>query len=278
MPSIKIISQYLAPKHLLSRLMAIPSNSKISWLKNFLIHTFIKKYQVNMSEAIKPTANDYETFNDFFTRHLKPGCRPISEATIVSPADGSICEFGNIENQTLLQAKNHSYTLSALLANNPAMIKQFDGGSYLTVYLAPKDYHRVHMPYNGKIAKMIHVPGNLYSVNIETAKNIPNIFANNERVITLFNSDLGPFAVILVGACLVAGIHIKWHGQVSPRKSKGITSWSYPNQDTLLKKGDELGHFQFGSTAIILFPKNTVAWNKALAVGSEVTMGQGVGC
>ncbi len=277
MISINSIIQHLLPKHLLSRLMAKLTNCNIPWLKNYLITTFIKKYSVNMEEAEQPTSEHYKTFNAFFIRHLKPGVRPLGNASITSPADGSICEFGTVENGQLLQAKGHPYTLDTLLGNDKNLVENFNGGGYLTIYLSPKDYHRVHMPYTGSLKQMIYVPGELYSVNTETTQSIPNIFAKNERVIALFDSDIGSFAVILVGACLVAGIHTQWHGQVAPGKNKTPQIWNYSDDKIALAKGDEMGHFQFGSTAIILFPKDTVQWAEHLAIGSDIRLGQGIG-
>ncbi len=232
-----------------------------------------------MQEAIEPNPLAYPTYNDFFGRQLKPECRPIDTApdSIVSPADGSIAQIGKIAEEKILQAKNHNYSLSTLLGNDNSLAATFINGSFATIYLAPKDYHRVHMPLAGKLTAMMHVPGKLYSVSPTTADNIPDLFAKNERVVTIFNTEFGPMAVILVGAMIVGSIETVWHGVVTPPHRAGIRKWEYAEQNINLAKGDELGRFKLGSTVILLLPKGLSTWDGELKIDSTIQMGRKLG-
>lgn len=267
--------QYCLPQHTLSRALGYLANCDNERIKNTFIDGFIKRYQVDLRDALIEDPHAFATFNEFFTRALKPGARPIEAAAnqFISPADGQLSEFGTIQADSLLQAKGQHYSLTTLLGGNAALAQHFIDGHFFTVYLAPCDYHRVHMPFDGQLLKMIHVPGQLFSVNTKTAAHIPNLFARNERVICLFETPLGKMAVILVGAMIVASIATVWHGQVTP-KQREIQSWDYPSSSVSLAKGAELGRFYLGSTAIVLTPAQTLTLAPDLTVGQPLRMGQ----
>lgn len=256
------------PQHLLSRLMGLFGNATCTSYKNWMIRTFIRHYGVDMSEAAQPDYTQYKSFNSFFTRQLKPGARQLDhpEGVIISPADGAISELGHIADDQMLQAKGHTYSVDALVADE-RVGNLFRDGSFITVYLSPKDYHRVHMPFGGRLMEMTYVPGKLFSVNEATAQGLPGLFAMNERVVCLFETSMGPMAVILVGAMIVASIHTAWHGVVAPQRCRQVTTWKYDNQEIILQRGDEMGFFQMGSTAIVLFPKNAMRFREELAAG-----------
>jgi len=267
---LKTLSQYLLPQHALSRLVGKLAASTTPWLKDAFIRRFAARYQVDMSEAAQPDLSQYACFNDFFTRPLKAGVRPIdSQAdSIVCPADGAVSQLGPITGDQVFQAKGHSYSLSDLLASE-ADAKAFENGHFATIYLSPRDYHRVHMPFAGKLSKSVYVPGDLFSVNTRTAENVPNLFARNERLVAHFETELGPMVVILVGAMIVASIETVWGG-LEPIGNK--VRVSQPD-NVQLAKGDEMGRFLLGSTAIVLFGKDVVAWQSHLNAGSSVEMG-----
>lgn len=267
--------QYALPQHSLSRALGRLANCPWSPVKNAFIDWFVKRYQVDMSEALVEDPHAYPTFNAFFTRALKAEARPMAMASDhwVSPADGQLSEWGVIQNDQLLQAKGHEYALSELLAGDQAMCEAFQEGHYCTVYLAPRDYHRVHMPCAGTLVKMTHVPGRLFSVNTKTAQDLPKIFARNERVICYFDTDFGKMAVILVGAMIVASIATVWHGQVTPELRR-VQTWDYPGQAVELAKGAEMGRFYLGSTAIVLTPKGVSQFDADLKLGQTLRMGQ----
>lgn len=272
-------AQHITPQKTLSRLIGRLAECENNWVKNTFISQFVKKYQVDMSQAIESDPLTYRTFNDFFTRAIRPELRPISDEgnSIACPADGAISQLGKIEHGTLFQAKGHHYSLTSLLGGDASLSDQFLGGSFATVYLSPKDYHRVHMPLTGKLTKMIHVPGKLFSVNKVTAEHIPNVFARNERTVCLFDTDAGPMTIILVGAMIVASIETVWAGQVTPF-SKNITTWDYKKLNNIeINKGEEMGRFKLGSTAILLFGKDTVQWKKSLSAGTPTLMGMKFG-
>lgn len=279
MDIIKIMAvyiQYAIPQHALSRLCAILANSKIPWLKNAMINKFIRIYGVDLSLAERQAPQDYHSFNDFFTRRLKPLARPIHPvpSSLVSPADGVISQFGSIEEGTLLQAKGHRFKLSSLLTPECLYAEEFHRGDFVTIYLSPRDYHRVHMPISGRLRQMIYVPGKLFSVNQRTSEHVDNLFARNERVICVFDTQNGPMIVILVGAMIVAGIHTRWAGRVAPSESNPITSQFYDDGVIQLNKGDELGHFELGSTVIVLLPQGSqMVWEQSAAVGQWCAMG-----
>lgn len=258
------LPQYIAPQRLLTCVAGWFGNCRWPWLKNILIRYFINKYNVDINLATLNSIHDYPTFNSFFTRHLRPELRPIDHDTskIISPVDGCVSEIGVIHQNTLIQAKGHSYELSSLLGGSQDLAKLFKNGAFTTLYLAPKDYHRVHMPFKGTLRDMIYIPGCLFSVSQKTVQAIPNLFTRNERLVCLFDTALGPMAVILVGAMLVGSMEVSWDA----KKDKSPT----------LGKGAELGHFKMGSTVILLFPENTIQWDNNLVQTSDVCMGQSI--
>lgn len=271
--------QQVIPQHLLSRLIGKLAECEWAPVKNKLIRTFVDYYDVNLNEALVSQPEHFRHFNDFFTRELKPGARNITDnaQAIACPADGAISEIGNIEVGSILQAKGQRYSLMSLLADNTELAEKMMGGTFATVYLSPKDYHRVHMPCDGTLVSTTYVPGKLFSVNQATANQIPGLFARNERLICHFDSAHGPFIVILVGAMIVAGIETVWAGEVAPVRAR-LKTMSYQKLTTVtLKKGDEMGRFKLGSTAILLFPKDRVQWNTELRNGSATRMGEAIG-
>ncbi|UUC49840.1 archaetidylserine decarboxylase [Pseudomonas citronellolis] len=276
-----IFGQYLLPHHLLSRLIGCAAECRAAWFKNRLIGWFARRYQVDMREALVEDLQAYEHFNAFFTRALKDGARPLDETpgSVLCPADGAISQLGPIEHGRIFQAKGHSFSLTALLGGDAERAAPFMGGSFATVYLSPKDYHRVHMPLAGTLREMVYVPGRLFSVNQLTAEQVPELFARNERVVCLFDTERGPMAVVLVGAMIVASVETVWAGLVTPPKRE-LKAFAYDEaarQPIHLEKGAELGRFKLGSTAIVLFGPEQVAWAEQLAAGSPVRMGQLLG-
>lgn len=272
--------QYLLPQHLLSRLTGWFADSDIPWIKNNLIKIFIRHFNVDMSEAEQAMPVLYKNFNAFFTRKLKPDARPLEggENTIVSPADGAISQIGDINNDNIIQAKGQDYSATTLLGGDPDLASLFTDGKFVTIYLSPKDYHRVHMPYGGKLKKMIYIPGDLFSVNNVTAENVSNLFARNERLVCLFETDRGPMAMVLVGAMIVAAIETVWAGQITPLPRDIIsTDYSQPRDNIHLGKGEEMGRFKLGSTVILLFGKELMDWVDSLPAQSSVKMGQALG-
>ncbi|MET1077500.1 MAG: archaetidylserine decarboxylase [Pseudomonas sp.] len=276
-----IFSQYLLPHHLLSRLIGYAADCRISGFKNRLISWFAQQYQVDMREALVEDLHAYEHFNAFFTRALKDGARPLDDSpgAVLCPADGAISQLGAIEHGRLFQAKGHSFTAQELLGGDSQRAQAFLGGTFATVYLSPKDYHRVHMPLTGTLREMVYVPGRLFSVNQTTAENVPGLFARNERVVCLFDTERGPMAVVLVGAMIVASIETVWAGLVTPpkRSLKTLRYDEAARAPITLAKGAELGRFKLGSTAIVLFGPDQVAWHNNLGAGSAVRMGQALG-
>lgn len=275
-----IMFQHLVPQHLLSRLAGKLANATTPWLKNMMIKRFIQHYGVNMAEALQSEPEDYACFNDFFTRALKPGARIIADAdnALVSPADGVVSAAGNITGDQLFQAKGKNFSLTALLGGSEAMANAFLDGNFVTVYLSPKDYHRVHMPCGGTLQKMLYIPGKLFSVNQTTSENIDDLFARNERVVCLFDTDAGPLAVILVGAMIVAGIETVWSGQVAPA-AHGISETDYTSQQPAIQLagGEEMGRFKLGSTVILLSGPGAVKWQQSLEENTPLQMGEKIG-
>jgi phosphatidylserine decarboxylase len=271
--------QHWVPQHKLSRWAGTIANSKIGFIKNTFISWFIKRYNVDMSIAAEENPRAYESFNDFFTRALKPGIRPICKEppAIVCPADGSISQLGKIINGRIFQAKGQDYCLEELIGGDAAIAKEFADGDFATVYLSPKDYHRVHMPYGGKLRTMVSIPGDLFSVNTVTAENVERLFSRNERVAAIFDTDIGPMAVVLVGAMIVAGIETVWDGERSRMGSREIETTLYPYQNIVLEKGAEMGRFKLGSTAIILFAKNKINWEPQFTAGAATRVGVKLG-
>ncbi|WP_205989473.1 MULTISPECIES: archaetidylserine decarboxylase [unclassified Pseudoalteromonas] len=257
----KIAMQYAMPKHFISRMVGKLAAAKAGGLTTALIKLFIKQYKINMSEAKYPDPAHYKTFNEFFTRPLKEGIRPLAEESdiIAHPVDGAISQLGDVVDGQIIQAKGHDYSLQALLGGKEEDTAPFLGGKFATIYLAPKDYHRIHMPVDGTLSKMIYVPGDLFSVNPLTAQNVPNLFARNERVVAIFETEIGPLAMVLVGATIVASIETIWAGTVTPPAGKDVFSWNYPTTGEnaiTLKKGEEMGRFKLGSTVILAWGAN----------------------
>lgn len=271
-----VLSQHLAPQHTLSRAIGLLANSKNPVLKNTFINWFIQRYNVNMDEAERMLATEYENFNDFFTRSLKEGARPIQakDNELCCPVDGAISQLGDIQYGKIFQAKGHDYSLIELLGGSPERAKPFMGGKFATIYLSPKDYHRIHMPITGTLKEMIYVPGKLFSVNPLTTEKVPGLFARNERVVAIFETELGPMAMVLVGAMIVASIETIWAGQVAPLR-RGIKATRYDDQTPItIEKGAELGRFKLGSTVVMTFPENAVDWADGLSSTSNVRMGE----
>jgi len=275
-----IYAQHLVPHHLFSRLTGLFASSEVRWWKNLMIERFIAAYGVDMSEAAESDPRAYSCFNTFFTRALKPGARPLAEAAnaVLSPADGVVSALGAIDDDAIFQAKGHAFSLTTLLGGDAATAAPFRSGSFATVYLSPKDYHRVHIPLGGTLKEMIYVPGRLFSVNQTTAENIPGLFARNERAVCLFDTPAGPMAVVLVGAMIVAAIETVWAGRVAP-SAQGLQVSDYRSAapPVQLHKGDELGRFLLGSTAIVLFGPGMATWRADLLAGSPVRMGEQIG-
>lgn len=257
----KIAMQYAMPKHFISRMVGKLAAAKAGGLTTALIKLFIKQYKIDMSEAKYPDPAHYKTFNEFFTRPLKEGIRPLAEDSdiIAHPVDGAISQLGDVVDGQIIQAKGHDYSLQALLGGKEEDTAPFLGGKFATIYLAPKDYHRIHMPVDGTLSKMIYVPGDLFSVNPLTAQNVPNLFTRNERVVAIFETEIGPLAMVLVGATIVASIETIWAGTVTPPAGKDVFSWNYPttgDNAITLKKGEEMGRFKLGSTVILAWGAN----------------------
>ena len=267
--------QRLLPKHALSRLIAKLAESKNIWLKNLLINRAIKTFNINMDEAISDDLASYDSFNAFFTRQLKPEARPLDKGAkiITSPADGVISQAGKIVKNKVLQAKNVDYSLARLVGDSN-QAKHYENGIFSTIYLSPKDYHRVHIPADGQLLNSRYIPGELFSVNQQTAEMVPNLFARNERLVCEFKSaQLGHFSVIFVGAMLVAGIETVWGGMEKPGPG-AVRETDHSDQEIYFSKGDELGRFKFGSTVILLFPENSVTLNKNIAATSPVNVAE----
>jgi len=276
--ALKIYPQHILPHHALSSIMHAATRNRSTLYKNFIIKQVIKQYKVDMSDTLVKDYRDFQTFNHFFTRALKPEARPICGAanSIACPVDGAVSQIGKIENGQIFQAKGHSYSLQTLLGNDNSA-ELFQNGSFATLYLSPRDYHRIHSPLNATLKKMIHIPGKLFSVNSVTVQNVPELFARNERVACIFETDIGPMAVILVGAIFVSSIETTWAGTITPPNGKVIQTWEYDNDPVKLHKGGELGRFNMGSTAIVLFPENTMEWEASIQAESKIQMGQCLG-
>jgi phosphatidylserine decarboxylase len=274
---LKVLPQYLLPKQLLTTLAGRFASEARGSTTTSVILWFVKKYQVNMAEALNPDISSYATFNDFFTRALKPNARPIAAAELICPVDGAISQYGAINFDQIFQAKGHNYSTTALVGGDKTLAAQFQNGSFATLYLSPKDYHRIHMPCDGRLTRMIYVPGDLFSVNPTTARGVPGLFARNERLVCVFDTDKGPFVLVLVGATIVGSMATVWHGQINPPRSADIREWHYAEQNISLKQGDEMGRFMLGSTVVMLFPENlskTLAFNPSWAAGGAIQLGE----
>ncbi len=253
-----VLPQYLLPKQLLTMIAGRFASARAGSLTTSAIRRFVARYGVDMSEAADPDIASYATFNDFFTRALRPDARPIAPAAVICPVDGAVSQLGAIEHDQIFQAKGHRYSTTALLGGDAAMAEQFKDGSFATIYLSPRDYHRIHMPCPGRLLRMVHVPGALFSVNPVTARGVPGLFARNERVVCHFQTPLGPMALVLVGATIVGSMATVWHGQVNPPRTGKLRSWDYSTQPITLAQGEEMGRFMLGSTIVLLFQRGAV--------------------
>lgn len=274
----KVNLQYILPKHLLSRLIGKFAAAEAGGVTTAFIKFFIKKYNVDMSEALYPHPEHYKTFNEFFTRQLKPEVRQIAEGddVLIQAVDGAVSQFGDIHQDSIFQAKGHNYSLTTLLGGKPELAKPFKNGKFATIYLSPKDYHRIHMPVEGTLTDMVYVPGELFSVNPLTAENVPGLFARNERVIAFFDTPVGKMAMVLVGATIVASIETVWSGTVTPPAGKNVQHWQYESDDEAavkLEKGDEMGRFKLGSTIVVCFEKDQIEFED-MEAGMTTRLGE----
>ena len=266
--------QYALPKRLLTQLAGKLAGLEGGKVTTAVIRWFAKRYGVNMAEAANPDPASYASFNQFFTRPLREGARPIADADFVCPVDGAISQFGPIEFDQVFQAKGHFYSTTALVGGDRALAARFESGDFATIYLSPRDYHRIHMPCAGRLTQMIYVPGELFSVNPATARGVPGLFARNERVVCVFEGAFGPFVMVLVGATIVGSMATVWHGVVNPPRRQDIAKRSYAEGEVVLEKGAEMGRFLLGSTVVMLFPKDVLRFGSDWAPGGSVRMGE----
>lgn len=278
---LKAIPQYLLPHHALSAVMYALTRCKFRPWKNLFIKQIVKHYKVDMRAAVKEDPLHYESFNAFFTRELKPSARPMPQApkAIASPVDGAVSQIGDIVDGRIFQAKGQSFTVGELLGGDDELSKTFQGGRFATIYLSPRDYHRIHCPIEGHLRSMIHVPGRLFSVNPATTRAVPRLFARNERVAAIFDTEVGPVAVIMVGAIFVSSIETVWAGEVTPPAGKKIRTWHYhhASEKTHFARGAEIARFNMGSTVILLFGKDKIQWQETINAETPVVMGQAIG-
>jgi phosphatidylserine decarboxylase len=273
------LSQTILPHHLLSQIVSKFTHCEnVTW-KNFLTRQIIQRYGVNMNEAAISDLNAFKSFNHFFTRELKSDVRPLTteKDAIASPADGVVSQAGKITNGDIFQAKGKRFTVTDLLGGDSQRAEKFNDGEFTTIYLSPKDYHRLHMPISGSLREMIHVPGRLFSVNSATTEAVDGLFAKNERVVAIFDTEIGQVALVLVGAIFVSSIETVWHGVVTPPSIKTVRTWKYEADALTLKIGDEMGRFNMGSTIVVLFEKDKMAWNADLSAGKSVKVGEKIG-
>jgi phosphatidylserine decarboxylase len=271
-----VLPQYLLPKTALTLFAGRVARAQGGALSTGLIRWFVKRYQVNMAEAANPDLSSYASFNDFFTRALKHGARPLGTADLICPVDGAISQFGPMEGQQIFQAKGHQYSSTALVGGDTALAAQFDNGHFATLYLSPRDYHRIHMPCAGRLTRMIYVPGDLFSVNPTTARGVPGLFARNERVVCVFEGAQGPFVLVLVGATIVGSMATTWHGVINVPRPRNICEWRYENESVTFKQGDEMGRFLLGSTVVMLFPKGPLQFNASWQPAKAIRLGEGM--
>jgi phosphatidylserine decarboxylase len=269
-----VVPQYLLPKQAMTAFAGLVANAEAGSVTTGIIRWFVGRYGVNMAEAENADIRSYPSFNAFFTRALRDGVRPLAPTPLVCPVDGAISQFGEIEFDQIFQAKGHSYSTTALVGGDRALAEQFEHGSFATLYLSPRDYHRIHMPCDGRLTRMIYVPGDLFSVNPTTARGVPGLFARNERVVCVFESAQGPFVLVLVGATIVGSMSTVWHGVVNPPRHGRICEWHYKDREIVLKKGEEMGRFLLGSTVVMLFPKGALAFNPEWAPARAVRLGE----
>jgi len=275
-----VVPQYLLPQQALTRLAGRVARARAGAWTTRLIGWFVQRYHVDMSEAADPDIGHYATFNDFFTRALRPGARPLAQADWVCPVDGAISQFGRIQGQQIFQAKGHQYSSTALVGGDAALSAQFDNGHFATLYLSPRDYHRIHMPCAGRLMRMIYVPGDLFSVNPTTARGVPGLFARNERLVCVFDCAHGPFVLVLVGATIVGSMATTWHGVINNPRAGRVCDWRYDDQDIAFEQGQEMGRFLLGSTVVLLWPNVPLQFNPAWQAGAAIrlceAMAQGV--
>ncbi len=271
---LKVLPQYLIPKQAITAIAGQLASAQAGKLTTAVIRWFVKRYQVNMSEAAQEDIGAYSSFNEFFTRPLKTGARKLSKSDYICPVDGAISQFGDIKANQIFQAKGHSYSTEALLGGNKSLAAQYQDGSFATIYLSPRDYHRIHMPCHGRLLRMVYIPGDLFSVNPTTAQGVPGLFARNERVVCEFESAQGSFILVLVGATIVGSMATVWHGIVNPPRIGHIKEWGYTDQNITLQQGEEMGRFLLGSTVVMLFPKDTVKFNANWAAEKPVQLGE----
>ena len=280
MPSLTVLLQYLLPKQALTEVMGRLARAQAGGLTHAVIRRFVQRYRVNMDEAAEPDITRYASFNDFFTRALAPGVRPLADAHCVCPVDGALSQSGRIEGDRIFQAKSHTYSTLALVGGDADLAAQFQDGDFATIYLSPRDYHRIHMPCAARLRRMIHVPGDLFSVNPATAQGVPGLFARNERVVCVFDEldDQGqsvrPFVLVLVGATIVGSMATTWHGVVNPPRPGRVREWRYDDQDIRFTRGQEMGRFLLGSTVVLLWPRDAVRLNPAWQPGMPVRLGE----
>jgi phosphatidylserine decarboxylase len=269
---LKVLPQYIIPQQALTALAGRIASAQAGRWSTWLIRWFVRRYQVNLAEAAQPDLSRYASFNDFFTRALATSARPAAQAALLCPVDGRISQLGRIVAGQLLQAKGHWFDSAALLGGDAHLAAQFEDGSYATLYLSPRDYHRVHMPLTGRLKRMVYVPGALFSVNPATARTVPGLFARNERVVCVFESAHGPFVLVLVGAAIVGGIATVWHGVVNAERQGVLREWHYAQAAVQLHQGEEMGRFLLGSTVVALFPPHTPAFHPAWLPGRVVRL------
>ena len=269
-----VAAQHLLPKQLITQFAGLVARREDGALTTAIIRRFIRRYGVNMAEAANPDPASYASFNQFFTRPLKPGARPLAQADLVCPVDGAVSQFGAITGERIFQAKGRDYSATALLGGDSALAAHFHGGHFATLYLSPKDYHRIHMPCAGRLLRMVHVPGDLFSVNPATARGVPGLFARNERVVCVFDGPHGVWVNVLVGATIVGSMATVWHGVVNPPRPGGVRDWRYADQDIQLTQGAEMGRFLLGSTVVMLFAQGALNFNLAWLPGAPVRLGQ----
>jgi len=258
----------------MTRLAGTLASAKLGAFTTWVIKRFVQRYNVNMAEAVHPDPAHYASFNEFFTRPLKEGARPLANTSWVCPVDGAISQCGAIERDQIFQAKGHQYSTRALVGGDAELAAQFQNGQFATLYLSPRDYHRIHMPIAGKLLRMVHVPGDLFSVNPTTARGVPGLFARNERVVCEFETDKGPMVLVLVGATIVGSMATVWHGQVNPPRPGMVREWHYAAQDIQLKLGEEMGRFLLGSTVVMLFPENSIQFPKDWVSTRPIQLGE----
>ena len=269
-----LVFQYLLPKQALTRFAGVIASARGGVLTTRVIAWFVRRYQVNMAEAADPDIRHYTTFNEFFTRALKTDARPLARADLVCPVDGAISQFGRIERGQIFQAKGHHYSATALVGGDATLAARFQDGAFATIYLSPRDYHRIHMPCAGRLMRMIHVPGDLFSVNPATARGVPGLFARNERVVCVFESERGPFVLVLVGATIVGSMATAWHGVVNPPRPGKVRDWHYEDASVTLVQGQEMGRFLLGSTVVLLFPQGATRFNPGWKAAGPVRLGE----